>query len=491
MTALLLALLVAATPADADGGSADVPQASSTITEEPGPSAAPQPKFAVLPPMQQPSAAALPAKKPADDEGDAQFRASFATGALTMPSGTPGGEQDFFAYAEPEVLFQANDDFVLAAGANLRFRVIDLTPKQTATDYGANLRREDWDELSDFGQILHELRMGSSGSAFQLKAGQVENFTLGLGHLVSRYDNRTDENYHPAGATLQIDTGPVRVQGLVSDLLAGRLFAGDVRLDLGRVFGDESDGGRWHLSVSMLQDFAKGDTTRQITAMEIDPDVVVFDQQGQKVDLYLGIGTRIGQENNPPLGALIGLRTDGRVHHTEFHGSFEIRKQSGRYRQGLIGPTYELARFADVGTSGPSVADAQLPDGWSFYAEGQLDVPDDEGNVWLTGSASAEHFTFDRTDLDGLLRFKLPGGEKVTGAFRFDATGLGQSSRVYLQAELRVRLSPSIFGQAFTGTSFFPQPDNTLVHGFFGGLGIGADFDSNRIEPTAQPQPHS
>ena len=516
MTALLLALLTAATPPAADAGSDD---GQAQIYEEPNPPQAgadqgtpdqgepaaqdaQAPTSAELPPPQPhgkgPTSAVLPPMKPGglepkpkdatqatdDEEGNAEFRAALATGAVTLPSGTPGGEQDFFAWASPAIVFQGSDEFILSAGADLRFRVIDLDPKQTATDYGANLRREDWDQLSDYGQILRELRIGNADTPFELKAGEIDDYTLGLGHLVNRYANRTDENYHPSGATLRVDTDAVRVEGLVSDLLAARLFAGDVRLDLGRIFGDEGDGGRWHLSVSALQDFAGGDTTKQVTAMEIDPDVVVFDQQGQKVDLYAGLGTRLGEENNPPLGALFGLRTDGRIHHTGFHGSFEVRKQNGRFRQGLIGPTYELARYADVGSSGPSIAAAQLPDGWSFYAGGQLDVPDEDGNIWLVGSASAEHFTFGRTDLGGQLKFRIPGEDKASGAFRLDAVGLGVSPRVFLQAEVRMRFTQAVFGQAFTGTSYFPQPDNSLVHGFYGGFGVGVDFDSSRDTVT-------
>jgi hypothetical protein len=411
------------------------------------------------------------------DDGLPHFRGALEAGPYTMPSGTPDGSPDFFGLLSPELSMNSSSNFELTLGADLRFRVIDQAPDQKANDFSGGLRREDWDERSDFGQIIQSLRIGPEGGTVVVRAGQIDSYTLGNGHLISRYSNRTDANYHPAGASIEVNGSAVRVQGFASDLLAARIFAADVRMDFARIFDLSPDAyDRYHLSVSALQDFGQGQLeSPKVTALEIDPDAVVYKQDNQQVDVYLGLGTRIGQEDTPPLGAVIGARTDGIIHVTRFEGIIEVRKQEGRFRQGLVGPTYELARFSDIGLGQPSIADYQLPDGFSFYAQGKLDLADDQGKPWLTGSASGEHFTFGRTDLDARVQFHVPG-EKAAGVLRLSAVGLGQIARVLVSGEIRYRFARSIYGLALAGTSFFPQPDHTLAHGFYGGFGAGVDF---------------
>jgi hypothetical protein len=85
---------------------------------------------------------------------------------------------------------------------------------------GAGLvRKEDWDSLSDWGQLVHALKLGSDTSPVGLWVGALEGYSLLSGHLVRRYSNRGNPDYHPAGASLTGTLGPLYVEAFASDVL--------------------------------------------------------------------------------------------------------------------------------------------------------------------------------------------------------------------------------------------------------------------------------
>lgn len=420
---------------------------------------------------------AVPSGFGPEADGQGHFRAALEVSPLSFPSGTPGGGQDFFAQLSPLLTFMSGDDFSLSLGAPLRFRLVDAAPAQKAQDYGYGLRREDWDSRSDKAQIVDRLRVGNPNSPVYVLAGALDDVTMGLGHLVSHYDNRLNPNYHPMGALLIGNAPTVRVEALASDLLAARLFAGDVRLDLGRMIGgQEGPQDRYFLSVGAVQDFSQAELdTAKLTAMQLEGEAVVYDQDAQQVGLYAGLGTRF-QGENPPLGAVVGVSAEGKLPQVKFSGKVEARRQGQGFRQGIIGPTYEVARFSDTGLTQPGIGTAQLPIGYSVYLEGALDVlRDGDGIAWLTARADGEHYDFGRTDLDGALTFRT-ADQKAAGTFRVSMVGLGEDTRYHLEGELRCRLGASLYALASGGTVFFPQADETLARGAFASLGIGADF---------------
>lgn len=421
--------------------------------------------------------AAVPSRFSPELDGQGHFVAALEAAPLSFPSGTKGGGQDFFAELSPLISVIAGDDFSFSLGAPLRLRLFDAAPDQKDRDYGGILRREDWDSRSDYGQLLQSLRVGNPNSPVYLHAGALDDVSLGRGHLVSHYDNRINPNYHPLGARFIANTRTVRLEGLAADVLAARLFAADVRLDMGQILaGEQGPQDRYFVSVGAVQDFGDAElTTEDLTALELEGEAVVYDKEAQKVGLYLGVGTRF-QGENPPLGGVLGLAAEGRLPQVRFSGKVEARRQGGGYRNGIVGPSYEVARFSDTGLANPGIATAQLPTGFSLYLEGALDVlRDDNGLAWITARADGEHYDFGRTDLDGALTFRS-ADQQAAGTFRVSMIGLGEDTRYHLEGELRYRLGPSLYALATGGTVFFPQPDETLARGAFASLGIGADF---------------
>lgn len=412
--------------------------------------------------------------------GAPRFRAAVEALFHSFPSGTPAGAQDLFLTLTPLLGFDGGEDFGLELGAGLRFRVFDDPPEQRGEDYGRVLRGADWDQASDFGQLLRELRIGREDSVFWVRAGPAERHTLGHGHLVSRYSNRLNPDYHPASATAQMVLGPTRTEAFASDVLGARLFAADLSLDLGRVLGDDPGAfDRYHLAFSFAHDSANGGASAPpLTLLHLDFDLALHRGEGAQVFTFAGVGSRVFVPVSD-LGLSIGLSAEGRPGGVQLGGKAELRKQSGGFRHGMFGPDYELARFAATGFSGEPIALEQLPDSYSGYGELQLatgprEEPDEAFRAVL--SLAGEHFAWGRTDADLSLALRALGG-KGTGTVRFTGVGMNVRPRYVFSAEARYRLLPALYTLASGGTVFFPQPDGTLVRGVFAGLGIGADFE--------------
>jgi hypothetical protein len=127
-----------------------------------------------------------------------------------LPSGYGENGVDFFLSVRPVAGFGVSDVFSIELGPTFRLRVIDSPPDNRGSDYGGVLRRPDWDQLNDFGQILQSLKIGADSSPFTVRAGPVFKKTLGLGHLINRYSNQENLDYHPAAGDAVLAVGPIR-----------------------------------------------------------------------------------------------------------------------------------------------------------------------------------------------------------------------------------------------------------------------------------------
>ncbi|WP_224368944.1 hypothetical protein [Hyalangium versicolor] len=411
-------------------------------------------------------------------ESKTTFKLGFEMGPLSLPSGTPGGGQDIFAQAFPFARLDHGESFGIELGAPLRFRLIDAEPKQTADDYGGYLRHEDWDTPSDLGQLLRDLRIGRDDNVANLRAGPLQAFTLGEGHLVDRYDNQLSANYHPAGAILTVNVGPTRVQAMASDVLATRLFAGEVRLDIGRLASDQDKHyDRYHAIAAVAHDFGRvgEERTEAITAVLAGGDAALY--KGEHLQFFAigGAGTRV-DAGSPNIGGFGGFSIRGNTGRVDISGRVEGRYEGGNFRFGLFGPSYELARYSATGLHEPPLAEERMDQNLAGYAELKLSVgsgADDEMNASAT--AAVEHFTIGRTDTDFTLGLRFPGGKTLATA-RVIVVGIGAQPRYSAHAELRQRILDWLYVWGAGGTVHFPQADGSLVHGYTAGAGAGVDF---------------
>jgi hypothetical protein len=417
------------------------------------------------------SALAQPAAPLPPPEGSASlhWRAALEVAGGAQPSPSTGPAEGGFVSVLPVLALERGEALGLELGAPLRLRLPGGAGE-------AGLRREDWDERSDLGQLLRELRLGASDAALSLRAGPLQLATLGHGHLVSRYANTLAADYHPAGAGAVAHLGALRLEVLASDVLALRLFAAELRLDLGRsLSADAALWDRAHLSVSLARDVGRaGGLSAGIAAGQVDLDAALYRGRGLQLWAVAGAGARLDSAGGT--GALLGLAVDAQPRALSVGGRLELRRQEGGFRQGLFDGDYELARFSDGGLAEPGLAARRLPAGYSGYAELSVAVGEerpDRGRLLL--SLGAEHFTFGRTDADLALGAQLPGGRALL-SLRMLASGLGEHPRLAVQGELRWRLRPALYALATAGSVHTPRPDGPLQQGLLATLGLGLDL---------------
>ncbi|RYZ35799.1 MAG: hypothetical protein EOO71_34150 [Myxococcaceae bacterium] len=408
--------------------------------------------------------------------GGIGFRALLEVGPLSFPSGTPGGEQDLFAYAYPSLGVDGGEDFAFMLGAPLRFRLLDNAPEQKDEDYGAWLRRQDWDERSDYGQVVRLLRIGDESGRFGLRVQPFLEESLGRGYLVNRYDNQLSPDYHPAGGTLSFAVGPARVELLASDVLAARIFSGEFLLDLGRVLsGSENHFDRYLLRASVAHDFGEaGGVTPEATVASVGGEVAMYKGERLRSWVLVAGGARLNA-GAQDLGGLLGVAFEGDFKGTQLSVTLQGRRQGGGFRFGFFGAGYELARFSAVGLSEEPQADQRVPKDFSGYIEMSVARGGGTDSTEVVASGAVEYSAFGRADGDFSLSFSSPG-DKTRGIVRAVVMGLGDRPRYSFAVEGRQRILPALYIWASGATVHFPQPDGALVRGVSAGAGVGVDF---------------
>lgn len=105
----------------------------------------------------------------------------------------------------------------------LRLRLIDRAPK--TDDFFAGLRREDWDDPSDYLRVLRYVYVGrpDKRGPFYIRLGALEATTIGHGTIMDRYRNRIDVNRLQTGLEAAFSIGPFMGELVVGDLLDPRL----------------------------------------------------------------------------------------------------------------------------------------------------------------------------------------------------------------------------------------------------------------------------
>lgn len=398
--------------------------------------------------------------------------------AATLPSGLPENGLDGFATLHPVAGLAVGDGFGLELGPTLRLRVVDAPGANRAGDAGGVLRGADWDEPSDFGQLLQALRLGSEASPVTLRLGPVRKKTLGAGHLVHRASGRANADYHPAAGTLAARLGPVRGELFASDLLGLRLFAGEVAWDVGETFSPRpTQHGRWVLAAQLAHDAGRagrpfggaGPAPGAATLAHLDASAVLVQGGPVRWAVLAGAGARVGARLEG--GFVGGTAVDLSLGRVGVSTRLEVRTQGGGFRQGFFGPGLELQRFADVGFSGAGLAEAALPQGFSGAGEVRVGV----GRA-VSVDVAAEYFAWGRLDLDAGAELSLLG-DWLAATARFTALGVGLRPRYSGEAGLRWRLLPSLYALAQAGTAFMPQPDGTLLRGVTASVGVGVDLE--------------
>lgn len=125
----------------------------------------------------------------------------------------------------------------------LNLRVWDRDPTLDSLDppqkdFGGMLRirREDWDETTEFLKIIRYVRLGNKGDTFYVRAGELTG-DIGHGTIVGRYHNNLDINTLHVGVVLDINTDYGGIETLVNDVpTLGMSGVSDTRLVAARLY---------------------------------------------------------------------------------------------------------------------------------------------------------------------------------------------------------------------------------------------------------------
>ncbi|NVJ27617.1 hypothetical protein HUW62_41030, partial [Myxococcus sp. AM011] len=215
--------------------------------------------------------------------------------ALTLLPRHGVGEDEGFFQVEPTAVVDGGPKFGLNLGAPVRLRL-------WGGGEGASLvRKEDWDTLSDWGQVVRFLRLGNETSPVALWGGALDTYNLLSGHLVRHYSNRGNPDYHPAGAVLTGTVGPLYAEAFTSDVLGARLMGAELAVDLQHVlFGRPRRPGHYALALSAVHDWGRaGGASQPVTMAHLDGTVVLVSrrnkQRGFEVQAFAGWGGRPGE----------------------------------------------------------------------------------------------------------------------------------------------------------------------------------------------------
>ncbi len=119
------------------------------------------------------------------------------------------------------------DSFGLGIWAPLRMRLIDADPQNR--EIAHTLRKEDWDEFSDYLKIIRYIQYGSKGDTLYCRAGGLPGATLGHASLVGRYYNNVDLDHYKMGLVLDINTNYGGIESIfnnafLSSLIGARMY---------------------------------------------------------------------------------------------------------------------------------------------------------------------------------------------------------------------------------------------------------------------------
>lgn len=396
-------------------------------------------------------------------------------GVLAFPAGPGVDAFDVMIPIQPILALEYGEVFSLELGAPLRIRLYDTPPLQRPQDVGRFIRGEDWDERSDFGQIVRQLQVGDGHTRFEAQAGALLSTSVGRRHLFNRYSNQEFQDYHPAGVRLVARPGAFEVTAIATDALALRIFALDVSVELGSLIAPDSwADGRFAVSAFLGHD--QGDVKNaspSLTVFGADTEIIAVKGEFGRLGALAGFGIRADGPGGA--GGLFGVSFEADFGPAGVEGRFEIRSSALGFRHAVFGPGYELSRLSDVGFHQAPLASVALSPGLGGYGELKLRVL--EAATWLFG---LEVLPGARVDLNS----ELVWGSLSTGwvgVLRYVAAGLGQPTpRHHLTLETRARVLPSLYVFAVAGTAFISDGAGGLGRGVMLGGGLGVDFDSKQ-----------
>lgn len=299
-----------------------------------------------------------------------------------LPPDTFGGELMFGKFDEDYFISLAlrlnfdRENFGFGVQLPVRFRVIDRDPQMT-NDIGGMIRREDWDEPSDFLRIIRYVYVGQADKKgpYYVRVGELSGLTIGHGTIMYRYYNGVDQNVWRTGLNTAVNIGAFGAEAMTGDvvnpyILGARFQVRPLELAMGEGMFWE----KWHAGISFIGDARAPynlDTAFDPDTME--PISVALDEHKHPIVLsrrplgIFGIDTGIDLVANElfsvtpyidlnkmgrvdygwglHMGVLWGLRLPLLIDTLVIDARTEYRRVSGDYIGPYFNTSYEIERF--------------------------------------------------------------------------------------------------------------------------------------------------
>ncbi|MBI5542717.1 MAG: hypothetical protein HY901_02435 [Deltaproteobacteria bacterium] len=110
----------------------------------------------------------------------------------------------------------------LGIQAPLRWRIWNLDDQKPLFQ----LRKQDWDEVSDYFRILRYVEYGSPKQTVYARAGELAGTTLGHGTIVSWYYNAIDVDHWQTGLRFNLNLNPGGLETMLQSVTSPRLAGG-------------------------------------------------------------------------------------------------------------------------------------------------------------------------------------------------------------------------------------------------------------------------
>jgi len=387
------------------------------------------------------------------------------------------GEDWFFT-----AVFQLNynqDDWGVGVQLPLRMRLKDRDPQDN--EVLGVLRKQDWDQPSDFLRFLRYFYIGESDKEgpYFVQGGELANLTVGHGTLMHRYNNNVDISRWRAGVNAATNLDGLSIDAMAGDVLSPNLIGTRVAVrpfELARGFKhewwDELEFGTTFFADWVAPFELQKDDMGQV---QVDDNYtpIVTEQEpffafGFDVGLPIKLGksltlipyTDINKLSVVNYGWGLHLGTLWKVHvgrglKHPFEALFraEFRHVSGDYLGQYFNTVYEIERYQRLTSRGgegqPKLRSLCAAVGCGGQA------PPSRNGVWFEASLGlrdvfalgAEYLAYDRGRDDGSFRlfvevpyFKY--AQVKAFYYRINTSGLsdafGFDDRTALLAELRI-----------------------------------------------------
>ncbi|MCG3173343.1 MAG: hypothetical protein GMKNLPBB_01539 [Myxococcota bacterium] len=148
-------------------------------------------------------------------------RPAISPGSIINPYTTIGAtgqlfllKDRLFIHANPQADIHWTSQFSTGFAVPLNFQIydasrpIDISDPEAgarkATDGIGSIRKEDWDEISDFAKVIRYIKYGQKMDKFYFFVGNLYAYTIGHGTIVRRYTSTADFDRKTVGVQLDL-----------------------------------------------------------------------------------------------------------------------------------------------------------------------------------------------------------------------------------------------------------------------------------------------